>query len=252
MELIDRIKPYKWFRISFTAANSSSNGYITLNEVKFWDNYAMTGSSFLLGATATSNGDYQTYTPNLAIDGNDNTYWESSSAALLEGGMAKNPRRIIFELATPKKLLAFSILSKDNASGERPHAFLIEVSENGTDWFNYFRATKWSSTSDTVTIPKTQVLDTFVSGFVKTTAGTMPENIWIYRFENPFNTGLDVMSGNPAGPSLYFAAPIRDESTGEWLFFVERGYTYLVVYYTNASGYRPMCDGPMTPQALNQ
>lgn len=210
---------YRYFRLLLKRSSAASQDwrYYAINEFYLYANNLGTGDNLLFGATATTDGSYQSQTPNLAIDGNTTTYWESS---LHDQGV---PAWIAFQTASPISPRSFRIVSTSQ-SLERPIDFELQVSVDGVIWQTLRSVVGWPNSND-----NWSALDLKVQGIAKLSNGVKASRVLIQSF----STGA-------------LQAVVTPGNDGAWAYYPQAPGDLLVTTL-GPSGFKPEADGPITP-----
>lgn len=214
---------YKHYRIWMTknSAQPATSGYFTINEIGLYEE-TETGVNLAIGATvaAHSNYDAASVAAN-AIDGNKNTFWESNN--VLE------PKWITISLPAPKVVRTL-YLSSTRYSNEVPVDWVFQGSNDLAEWTNLYNVKDWTAT----TIPKSDYerMNLVVSGISKLENGPPSTRVLVYCWD----TGALLESVKPM-------------ANGEWQYRSRDGSNVLITHI-GPSGFQPISDGPVTPQAV--
>ena len=211
---------YKHYRL-YVSKTASTSGYVTLNEFGMFAEADHSGVDLCIGATATADGSYAGGTlPANAIDGNPSTFWESSS------GLTGHWLQVELPSAEAVRSIYIASLAYPN---EVPIDFVFQGSHDaGATWTDILSIYGWA----TGAAVKSAYLptSTYVGGVSTLDTGAPSTKILVHKWVDHS-----------------FVGAAYPDSEGNWsMSLLSRD--ELVVTHLGPSGYRPLCDGPITPQ----
>lgn len=207
------LSAYRYYRLVFLDAT-----YTTINEISMHTAADGSGANLLSGATASSNGSYSTYTPDLAIDGNSSTFWESATSS--------SGNWIAFDLGSAQVVASLKTTSTTYPA-EVPRNFYFQVSLDGSSWTTV--GSFVHGTSGVTHTDKLLDMSRHIAGVSTVSGGGATQRVLIY----------DWASGTPITSIVPFSSgafEFRVASTND-----------LLVTHIGPSGFRPLSDGPITP-----
>ena len=211
---------YTHYRLYITKNSLGNNGYFAINELGLFEDADSSGVDLCLGAVASASNTNGAYVAANAIDGVPSTVWETTSAS--------GDKWFSVQLPSAKAIRSL-YLSSTTWGGECPRDFLIQGSNDGTNW---------------TTIVAFNDFVTTTSGF----SGYAAFNLSIGGISK-LDTGdasLRVLLHNWTTGQL--VAAITPKPNGEWNYR-PRSTADLLVTHIGPSGYQPRSDGPITPYA---
>lgn len=214
------LKAYSDYRIHVTSSSAAPNNYVSINEIALYEQADHSGSNILVGSTVTASGSYNSSTlPSNAIDGNPTTYWESQAGL---------PAWIRFKLQSQKTVRSVYI-SSTAYPNEVPRNFTLQATnDNGTTWKTLYTWVDW------VTQPGAKSDYTNISvaliGVSLLDNGLPTSRVVFHKWDSMQLMGSVV----PDNDGSY---EYRPSVTGD-----------VLITHTGPSGFRPLSDGPVTPQ----
>ena len=212
------IQEYLYYRLTFTGSTSvkdpEADKYITINTLKFFE-LDVGGTDFASTGIATSSGIYGSQSPDLTIDGNDATYWESSSTA---------KPWLKIQLPEPKAVRRFVLISTAVYS-EIPEDFIIEGSNDDIEWSTLANVKNCPQPVGGAIIASNKI----ITGTSLTEDGEPTLKVEFYNW----------VTGE-------LVSTITPDANGAYLFreYSDIEVSYLVVH-KGALGYKPQADGPV-------
>lgn len=215
---------YSKYRLYITK-NSSSSGtieYVTI--AKFSGHESVDGlSADLLVGTASASSTFSGWPASNAFDNDPGTSWSSAESV-------SGVEWLRIDLASAVQIRTFKIAST-NASNSyyAPKNFIVQGSNDGTNWDNLAEIVDWVPTLTTshqgsvfhgISLRGVSVLD----------SGDASTKVFLHNY----STGAFVKEVIPA------------PSTGAWSVSLQET-TDILVTHIGPSGYRPISDGPITP-----
>lgn len=207
---------YTRYRIYVTKASAGSKGWTAINEFGLFEDSDHLGPNLCTGAIVTASHQNATYVAANAIDGNPSTAWESDSSA--------TDKWLAVQLPEAKVVRSF-YLSQTTWAAETPRDFLIQGSNDGTNWttlaeFVDFATGNYSGYTS---------INLSIGGVSKLDTGDPSLRVLVHNW----TTGQLVASIIPAADGAWNYRP--------------RSMADLLVTHIGPSGYRPISDGPITP-----
>lgn len=209
-------KAYKFYRLIFDLNEFSS--YTAINTLSAFTDRGALSADKAIGATITSNGQYQSQFANYVNDGNSSTYWESISASV--GNLAW----LKIEFPTAVEIVRIDILSSVYHN-ERPRNFNVQVSDDGVEWVDII-AIKNLLINDSVSQASFQLWRGF-SGYSKQEDGNPSVMVALLDWDT-----LQTLATTTPNPSGYY-------------YFARQSYTRSMIVHKGNTGFRPLCDGPI-------
>lgn len=209
---------YTRYRIYVTKNAGGTKGYVAINELGLFEDADHLGPNLCTGSVVTASHQNGTYVAANAIDGNASTVWETDSSA--------TDKWLAVQLPEAKVVRSF-YLSQTTWPGETPRDFLIQGSNDGTNWttlaaFVDFATGNYSGYTS---------INLSIGGVSKLDTGDPSLRVLVHNW----TTGQLVASIIPAADGAW---NYRPSSTAD-----------LLVTHIGPSGYRPSSDGPITPYA---
>ena len=215
-------KAYKFYRLLFDLNGFST--YTAINTLSAFTDRGALGVDQAIGATITSNGQYQSQFANYVNDGNSSTYWESISAT------AANLAWLKIEFPTAVEIVRIDILSSVY-SNERPRNFKVQVSDDGVAWVDIIHI-KDLLLNDNVSQASFQLWRGF-SGYSKQEDGSPSVMVALLDWD-----------------TLQTLATTTPNSSG-YYYFARQSNTRAMIVHKGDTGFRPLCDGPIEWGEMN-
>ena len=209
---------YTNYRIYVTKNASGVKGWTAINEFGLFEDLDHLGPNLCAGAIVTADSANSSYVAANAIDGNASTAWESSNAA--------TDHWLAVQLPTAKVVRSF-YLSQTTWAGETPRDFLIQGSNDGTNWTTIAQFVDFTTGAFSGFV----TMGLSVGGVSKLDTGDASLRVLLHNW----TTGQLVATVTPAANGAW---NYRPRSTAE-----------LLVTHIGPSGYQPRSDGPITPYA---
>ena len=209
---------YTRYRIYVTKASAGSKGWTAINEFGLFEDSDHLGPNLCTGAIVTASHQNGTYVAANAIDGNPSTAWESDGSA--------TDKWLAVQLPEAKVVRSF-YLSQTIWASETPRNFLIQGSNNGTNWTTLAEFVDFATGNYTGYTS----INLSIGGVSKLDTGNPSLRVLVHNW----TTGQLVASIIPAADGAW---NYRPRSTAD-----------LLVTHIGPSGYRPISDGPITPYA---
>ena len=209
---------YTRYRIYVTKASAGSKGWTAINEFGLFEDSDHLGPNLCTGAIVTASHQNATYVAANAIDGNPSTAWESDNSA--------TDKWLAVQLPEAKVVRSF-YLSQTAWESETPRDFLIQGSNDGTNWTTLAEFVDFATGNYTGYTS----INLSIGGVSKLDTGNPSLRVLVHNW----TTGQLVASITPAADGAWNCHP---RSTAD-----------LLVTHIGPSGYRPISDGPITPYA---
>ena len=209
---------YTRYRIYVTKASAGSKGWTAINEFGLFEDSDHLGPNLCTGAIVTASHQNATYVAANAIDGNPSTAWESDNSA--------TDKWLAVQLPEAKVVRSF-YLSQTTWASETPRDFLIQGSNDGTNWTTLAEFVDFATGNYTGYTS----INLSIGGVSKLDTGDPSLRVFVHNW----TTGQLVASITPAADGAW---NYRPRSTAD-----------LLVTHIGPSGYRPISDGPITPYA---
>jgi hypothetical protein len=215
---------YSKYRIYVTRTATSPAGkpiYVTIHTFSGFGNGDGSGTDLFVGGTASAKSTYVSAVPSRAFDGNPGTTYSSQSEAA--------PQWLRIDLASPVVVRCF-YLGAATSANETPRDFIIQGSNDGTNWTDLYEVVDWVTTSSGKN--ESFRIDLSLDGVSMLDTGGGASKIFVNRFDN----------------GQFVGVAVPDAVTGAWSMKLQYAGDVLVTHI-GPSGYRPMTDGPVTPIA---
>lgn len=207
---------YTRYRIYVTKNAGGTKGFVAINELGLFEDADHLGPNLCTGSVVTASHQNGTYVAANAIDGNASTVWETDVSA--------TDKWLAVQLPEARVVRSF-YLSQTTWATETPRDFLIQGSNDGTNWttlaeFVDFATGNYSGYTS---------INLSIGGVSKLDTGDPSLRVLVHNW----TTGQLVASIIPAADGAW---NYRPHSTAD-----------LLVTHIGPSGYRPISDGPITP-----
>lgn len=212
---------YRYYRLLFTKNAVDDLRYYAVNTWNMYEAADLSGLDVAIGGTVTSSGIYSTQLATYANDNNDTTYWESDNRVT-----AGSNSWLKLTLASAVIVRSFRLISTAYPN-EKPRDFLLQGSNDDSNWetiASYVDFLQVSGATERTATPWVKV-----SGTSRQSDGSASARVLIHKW----STGELLGSVVPDTDGLW-NWPAPDLST-------------VLVTHIGATGYRPICDGPVTP-----
>ena len=209
---------YTRYRIYVTKNAGGTKGYVAINELGLFEDADHLGPNLCTGSAVTASHQNGTYVAANAIDGNASTVWETDGSA--------TDKWLAVQLPEAKVVRSF-YLSQTAWAGETPRDFLIQGSNDGTNWTTVVEFVDFATGNYTGYTS----INLSIGGVSKLDTGNPSLRVLVHNW----TTGQFVASIIPAADGAW---NYRPRSTAD-----------LLVTHIGPSGYRPISDGPITPYA---
>lgn len=211
---------YKFLKFLWSKNAEGQNRYFTVNELGLFLSVDGTGDNLCSNAIATSSGQYNAQTgPEKAIDGLNNTYYESNESI-------NHPNKhLTIELDQPAAVRSFRILSIQYTN-ERPVAFTVLGSIDGESWDVIYITEAFNKHNF-----QPQRVLFGIKGFSKLENNQPSSMVLIYSW----------------GTKELIAKLTPNALTFNWLYTLEEE---VLVTHIGPAGFRPISDGPISPGDL--
>ena len=207
---------YTRYRIYVTNNAYGTKGYVAINELGLFEDADHLGPNLCTGSVVTASHQNGTYVAANAIDGNASTVWETDGSA--------TDKWLAVQLPEAKVVRSF-YLSQTIWAGETPRDFLIQGSNDGTNWTTLAEFVDFATGNYTGYTS----INLSIGGVSKLDTGNPSLRVLVHNW----TTGQLVASITPAADGAW---NYRPRSTAD-----------LLVTHIGPSGYRPISDGPITP-----
>ena len=209
---------YTRYRIYVTKNAGGTKGYVAINELGLFEDADHLGPNLCTGSVVTASHQNGTYVAANAIDGNASTVWETDSSA--------TDKWLAVQLPKAKVVRSF-YLSQTVWSAETPRDFLIQGSNDGSNWTTLAEFVDFATNGYTGYTN----LGLSVGGVSKLDTGDASLRVLLHNW----TTGQLVATVTPAANGVWNYRP--------------RSAADLLVTHIGPSGYQPRSDGPITPYA---
>lgn len=213
---------YRYYRLTFSKNSAATLTYYTINTLSLFASIDGTGTDLARAGVVSANGNYSASTLATNVnDGNDSTFWESSDR-VAAGSLAM----LTIDLGAAYVIRSLRIISTQYPN-ERPRDFRLEGSTDGIAWVEIVRFVDFMLTAGPAN--RLNPLWQQVRGQSRLDNGNAASRVLIYNWSS--------------GALL---ATISPDPSGNWSWPADAIDPVLVVH-TGPAGYRPICDGPITP-----
>lgn len=198
------------------------------------------GASIFTGGTASSSSDYSaTYNAAKAFDGNNANYWYSATGSSL-------PQWIKYDVGSSVRgryleLRPYTVSSGSNivADASSPKTFTLQGSDDNSTWTTLLSITgtnwsvydKWAVAANQIRIP----FGWKAAGNSKQSNNDPATKVFAFKWPNAAFI-YDVVTPDSSGDWEIRAGLLSTDQIG-------------IVHVPADSGYRPLVDGPITPDA---
>lgn len=217
---------YKFYRILFKKNSSGDLRYYAVNTLNLYTSADGSGLDVAPSGVVTANGSYSaTTTPDKAIDGDPATYFESSNRVT-----AGSDGWLQLEFPYALVIRSLRIISTAYVT-EYPRDFLFQGSADGVNWVTVASFVDFMVTGGATTRLVPTLLQ--VRGTSKLESGVASNRVLIHNW----TTGALIRSITP-------------EADGSFFYMATDTTTQVMVTHIGPSGFRPICDGPITPSEV--
>lgn len=219
---------YRYYQLVLRKNSNTSqisSIYFSINEFGLYEDSNHSGENLCATAIATAQDQYQAaFSPSNVIDGIASTYWES--AALAGGAAGGGTKWIKFDLGVARMVRSL-YLSSTIYPNEVPVDWDLQASNDNVTWVTLKSFSGW--TTPGVAKSGYESFSLQVGGFSKLDNGERSSRVLVHDWV----TGELVYSMSPA-------------LNGQWSFRPS-SLRELLVTHIGPSGFKPLCDGPITP-----